>query len=1703
MGAAAFSEPGDERPVKRVLMFVSYHMTHAWTRQLASGIQNDTGGLSYRLDYNIVELDALRSRDRNAWEKKIQSYLPALREKYYDMVVVVDDDAVQLFLEHYAELPKDLPIIFAGYENYTKEFQKKYPNVTGTVQNFDVADSVRVGLKLFPETRNVVILVDSTPSGRRFESILRESLPSFKDVNVIYLSDSGRSPAEMLAEIRKLPRDSLFVLTPWRGLYHSEDHPQTPTSFGVDLVRAAGRPFLVCEDSLFGSGALGGFMVTAEDQAKEAASVIRRIFDSGNVKNVPVVQSVPRPLFDYKLLEEKGLRPKALPPETVFVNEPPPIWKVYRKWVLLSGGGFLLVIAGILGYVYVSRRTLYRSLSLLKALPGRVGVCTRKERILFLHADDADLLGYRIKYICDVPHIDYEKISRAIATVFETRKPLTIDYEYKSCKRAMAIAPLDRNVFGVETIVWFSHDNTELQKSRYIAEEAAERFSQTLLCIGDAVIATDCDGRITILNAVAEKLIGYAQAEAVGRPHGEVFRIVDGRDGSPLVSPLSEALASGTSVKAAENIDLLSRAGTRSHISESAAPIKNSQGKVIGAILVFRDMTEEYEKRDRLRSSTLAFEYASELTRSAYFRLNPQNRKIEGSKLLPELCPIENGCFLPEERWVFQPDLEKVLHSVTRLTSGKEETVTTDFRSTYFGGMRYCRLKMTRDRNAAGDLSLIGVIQDITEITDTLQKAQDLLPLWDLVMYSIPVMFFIKNAQDDFRYIMVNTEFANLIGRPAEDIIGRTDAEIIPMKNDADGFHAKDVAVMKKGGIDDSVEFMTDISGNAHWFRTIKKPFVGVHKEPMLMGLSIDITELHNLVDSERIINRALTQISLESHFKSNVKQIFATLSDQVNCDYIMLSVRNLETGKYRLYDEWDPEELFSGGKALPDNFFDAIDSEFVNAGLVKVSYVETSPWVSMFEKQGTKSFIAVPVFVENRLWGGLVVAFCSKARAFSNVDENIMRSMSNIIALAQIREYQLQAIQTADREKQLILNNIRIPIWLYDKNGEELRINTAASRITGRAEFDEISFGAGANIFSETADLLGEHSVLRVIETGQSSREEAGYQGRDYIVTAEPVFDDSNELIYIVRSAVDVTDLNASIRNEKIVNTCLETLFGEENMEEALNTVLKEICIHQNADRCYIIQHHLREENPTVSLMAEYLRNEVPSRNYPAPLPLDKGDGWYKRLLRHEFLVYPDLNDEVAREEMKIFLPYLDQHNIRSLFSAGIYLNDRLWGNFGLVYEKVPHYFSEMNFNFLQAAAHLIELLFQRKAVQEQLLAALREAQSADKAKSYFIASVSHEIRTPLNAVIGFSELLRDEELDRKTQKDYLDAIAYSGNALLQLINDVLDLSKLEAGQMTILPTVSDIRELCMEVMKVFHHRALDKNLEMTLEPGSVPMLLVDRLRIRQILFNLIGNAVKFTKKGKITITAEFSFTSEESGDLRIGVRDTGIGISQEDCKNLASPFVQLSGMRGTHAANNGTGLGLAISKRMAEAMNGDLFIESELGKGSYFYVTMHNVKVKAAPQKETALQEEPAVSPGALSVLVVDDVEMNLKVLQAMLIKIGVKEVERANSGKDALALLRSRRFDIVLTDIWMPEMNGAELVAEIRKDPSMKSIPLIALTADEEADFNFPMKDFSGVLLKPVTLDKLKKALCLAMNENKSEDSSGSAAPGSGAS
>ena len=385
---------------------------------------------------------------------------------------------------------------------------------------------------------------------------------------------------------------------------------------------------------------------------------------------------------------------------------------------------------------------------------------------------------------------------------------------------------------------------------------------------------------------------------------------------------------------------------------------------------------------------------------------------------------------------------------------------------------------------------------------------------------------------------------------------------------------------------------------------------------------------------------------------------------------------------------------------------------------------------------------------------------------------------------------------------------------------------------------------------------------------------------------------------------------------------------------------------------------------------------------------------------------------------------------------------------------------------------------MLEREKSRRSLLDALKRARDADKAKSFFIASVSHEIRTPLNAVIGFSELLRDADVDAETRREYLNSIAISGNALLQLINDVLDLSKLEAGQMQLVKERTDFKALAEETLRTFRHRALEKKLRLECEVSQMPPLILDKLRIRQILFNLIGNALKFTTEGSVSVGGKYD---EATQSLHFYVRDTGVGIAAADKDKLMKPFVQLSNIRGSNATLNGTGLGLSICKRLIEAMDGEIFVESTRGKGSVFGGIIKNVPMaEPVASVKPPSQAAPIAPVEHLRVLLVDDVEMNLKVLRALCEKAGIPQIHTVSSGADALNYLQAHSCDLVLTDMWMPHMNGAELAQRIKTDTALKALPVVAITADMEARDNFDLIHFNGILLKPVTLAKLRLML-----------------------
>ncbi len=371
---------------------------------------------------------------------------------------------------------------------------------------------------------------------------------------------------------------------------------------------------------------------------------------------------------------------------------------------------------------------------------------------------------------------------------------------------------------------------------------------------------------------------------------------------------------------------------------------------------------------------------------------------------------------------------------------------------------------------------------------------------------------------------------------------------------------------------------------------------------------------------------------------------------------------------------------------------------------------------------------------------------------------------------------------------------------------------------------------------------------------------------------------------------------------------------------------------------------------------------------------------------------------------------------------------------------------------------------------------------------KSYFFSTVSHDIRTPLNAIVGFSEMLKAGFETEAEREQALDSILVSGRTLLGLINDVLDLSKLESGKMQISLEPTECPRLLRGVMDAFRISGKKPGLELRCEIGEMPALMLDPQRLRQIVFNLVGNAVKFTEKGHVTLRANYvRLKDAEKGVFRLSVEDTGCGIAEEDQKRICSAYVQVGAKL---ARNGGTGLGLAICNQLVKAMGGELKVKSALGKGSTFEIVLPGVRATVlaetpapAASGRTADKTSAASSHPVHRILLVDDSKMNLMVLKALLKKAGNYETTLAMDGQEALKVLEApgaKPYDLVLTDMWMPNLDGEGLVKDIRANSALSSLRVLVVTADVEIRNKAAEMGFDGILLKPITTAALEQTL-----------------------
>jgi PAS domain S-box-containing protein len=389
------------------------------------------------------------------------------------------------------------------------------------------------------------------------------------------------------------------------------------------------------------------------------------------------------------------------------------------------------------------------------------------------------------------------------------------------------------------------------------------------------------------------------------------------------------------------------------------------------------------------------------------------------------------------------------------------------------------------------------------------------------------------------------------------------------------------------------------------------------------------------------------------------------------------------------------------------------------------------------------------------------------------------------------------------------------------------------------------------------------------------------------------------------------------------------------------------------------------------------------------------------------------------------------------------------------------------------------------RNAVRQELIAAKALAEQASASKSAFLANMSHEIRTPMNGVLGMADLLQETTLNDE-QADYVQTIRSSGDALLTVIDDILDYSKIEAGMMVIESAPFDLRALFKDVHRLMQVRADQKGLLLSLRvTDAVPaFVLGDSVRVRQVLLNLIGNAIKFTEQGSVDVLALLTQQEGDLSTIRIEVSDTGIGIAEDKINRLFKSFSQVDDS--TSRRFGGTGLGLSISKRLVALMQGEMGVNSVEGQGSVFWFTLL-VQEAAGLQTNTIRATDAAAGLPMARILLVEDNLVNQKVASAMLGKLGYKPVV-ANNGKEALSCLSEQDFDLVFMDCQMPVMDGFEATRAIRAGAfgGHPNITVIALTAnamkeDQEACYAAGMTDYlSKPLQIPALIAMLKKYL-----------------------
>ncbi|MUH01408.1 PAS domain S-box protein [Scytonema sp. UIC 10036] len=711
------------------------------------------------------------------------------------------------------------------------------------------------------------------------------------------------------------------------------------------------------------------------------------------------------------------------------------------------------------------------------------------------------------------------------------------------------------------------------------------------------------------------------------------------------------------------------------------------------------------------------------------------------------------------------------------------------------------------------------------------------------------------------------------------------------------------------------------------------------------------------------------------------------------------------------------------------------------------------------------------------------------------------------------------EALRESEERYRVLITQAPVGIYQTDAQGNTLYVNPRWSEMSGLSMLEARGMGWVPAIHPEDRERV--FSIWRNA-TQQAGPFEMEYRyrkpdGQETWVSGQAVAirNEAGEVAYYFGTSMDVT---ARKQAENALQQQLHKMVLLKQITDAIRQNLKTQHIFETSaiqigqafgvNRC-LIHAYIAEPEPQLPLVAEYLSGNYKSI-HEIKIPVVGNPHAEAMLKQDRAIITPDVNTE------PLFQPVLHlchQLQIKSIVSIRTSYQGETNGVMGLHQCDRHREWTPDEIELLEAVAAQVGIALAQASLLEQqtrrseeltlknfaLEQAKRQAETANRAKSEFLANMSHEIRTPMNAILGFADLLQSIVTESRA-RSYLDAIASSGRTLLWLINDILDLSKIEAGKLELYYESVDLRSLVREILQIFSQKATEKNLILhaNVEENLPAAIFIDEVRLRQILFNVVGNALKFTERGNIQISVRarvYSMSENEKVWLEITVEDTGIGIEKEQQQRIFEAFVQRTGQ--SNRKYGGTGLGLAIARRLVHMMDGTITLQSELGQGSIFTLVFPEVSLAQTVEAARDPIDDNFNQFAPCTILVVDDVASNRELIGGYFEKTHHVLVF-AKDGKEGICLAQAHHPDLILLDLRMPQMDGKEAAQLLKQNEHTQNIPVIILTASSQKDERSQIERIcQGFLQKPVSrtqlIAELKKHLKPAFNPEKKRECS----------